>query len=94
MLIKFRRITLIAFITSLLVMSGLSASAAEESASINIAEFHQILDAINKAKIPESVKDQLYRDMKASMIENVRQAKIPQEVKSVLIKDLQSTTRN
>ena len=81
---------------SLVLAIGLFASnlsLAEDVASIDIAEFHHILDAINQSKVPDSVKDQLFRDMKTSMIENVRHSKIPDEVKAVLIKDLESTTR-
>jgi hypothetical protein len=66
---------------------------AQDASSFNIAEFNQILDSINQAHIPENVKDQLFRDMKTSMLENVRTAKIPEDVKRVLIKDLESTTR-
>jgi len=66
---------------------------AEEPAPIDIAEFHHILDAINQANVPDNVKDQLFRDMKTSMIENVSHANIPEEVKRVLIKDLESTAR-
>jgi len=66
---------------------------AQDAASFNIAEFHQILDAINQANIPDNVKDRLFLDLKTSMIENVRLAKIPEDVKHTLIKDLQSTSR-
>ena len=83
-------------LASLLLALGLFATnlaMAEDAPSIDIAEFHHILDAINQAKVPDNVKDQLFRDMKTSMIENVRHANIPDEVKSVLIKDLESTSR-
>ena len=66
---------------------------AEEMVSFDIAEFHQILDAINKADIPDNIKDQLFKDLKNSMIENVRLATIPEENKRTLIKDLQSASR-
>ena len=70
-----------------------SMAMAETATTFNIAEFNKILASINQANIPETIKDQLYRDMKTSMIENVRQAKMPEDVKRVLIKDLESTTR-
>ena len=83
-------------LSSLLLCLGLFATnlaIAEDTAPIDIAEFHHILDAINEAKVPDNVKDQLFRDMKTSMIENVRHAKMPEEVKKVLIQDLESTSR-
>ena len=67
---------------------------AQDANSLDIAEFHQILDSINQSKIPDNLKDQLFRDMKTTMIENVREAKIPEDVKRTLINDLESTTRN
>ena len=82
--------------TSLFLAASLVAAnpaMAEQADTFDIAEFHHILDSINKAKVPDNVKDQLFRDMKTSMIENVRHANIPEEVKAVLIKDLESTTR-
>lgn len=66
---------------------------AEDAKPLDIAEFHQILSSINQANIPDNVKEQLFRDMKTSMIENVRNATIPEDIKRVLIKDLESTTR-
>ncbi len=66
---------------------------AQDVAAIDIAEFHQILDSINKANIPENVKDQLFNDLRNSMIENVRLAELPEDVKRTLIKDLQSASR-
>ena len=83
-------------LASLLLGSSLfitTIAMAQDADQLNIAEFHQILASINQANIPESVKDQLFRDMKTSMIENVRQANIPDDIKSVLIKDLESTLR-
>ncbi len=66
---------------------------AQDTDSFNIAEFHQILESINKADIPDNVKDRLFQDLKNSMIENVRMANIPEDVKRTLIKDLQSASR-
>ncbi len=67
---------------------------AADEASFNIAEFNQILESINKANIPDNVKDQLFKDLKVSMIENVRMADITDEVKRTLIKDLESASRH
>ena len=83
-------------LTSLLLALSLFATdlaIADDTTSIDIAEFHHILDAIDQANVPDNVKDQLFRDMKTSMIENVSHANIPDEVKKVLIQDLESTTR-
>ncbi len=74
-------------------LAGTTEVMAKDAASFNIVEFNHILEAINQAKIPENVKDQLYRDMKTSMIENVREAKIPENVKRQLIQDLESAAR-
>ena len=83
-------------IASLLLSLSLFTSTitvAEEKSTFNVAEFHQILESINQANIPDNVKEQLFQDLKISMIENVRMAKIPEEVKRTLIKDLESTSR-
>lgn len=76
-----------------LSLAGATVAIAKDTASYNIVEFNHILDAINQARIPENVKDQLYRDMKTSMIENVREANIPDNIKRQLIQDLESATR-
>jgi hypothetical protein len=65
----------------------------QAASTFNMAEFQQILDSIDQSNLPDSFKDQLFRDMKASLIENVRQAEIPEGVKRTLIKDLENTTR-
>ncbi|VAW93662.1 hypothetical protein MNBD_GAMMA21-3041 [hydrothermal vent metagenome] len=81
---------------SLLFYGSLIASStimADETASFDIAEFHQILESINKANIPDNVKDRLFQDLKTSMIENVRISNIPEENKRTLIKDLKSSSR-
>jgi len=66
---------------------------AQEAAEFDIVEFHKILDAINQSSIPDNLKDQLFRDLKTSMIENVRLADIPEKYKRTLIKDLESASR-
>ncbi len=86
----------IATLISLLFYGSLFASTpvmADETASFDIAEFHQILESITKADIPDNVKDRLFEDLKTSMIENVRLADIPEKNKRTLIKDLKSTSR-
>ena len=65
----------------------------QDTGTFNIAEFQRILDSIDQSNLPDNFKDQLFRDMKASLIENVRQAEIPEDAKRTLIKDLESTTR-
>ena len=76
------------------LLSGTVAMAQNQDAnSLNIAEFQHILDSIEQSKLPDKFKDQLFRDMKTSLIENVRQADIPEDVKRTLIKDLKSAQR-
>lgn len=90
-----RSIKAIALISSLLMVNlGIASVAVAENAdAINIQEYHQILDAINKSDVPDDVKNQLFRDMKTTLIENIRQAKIPDDIKHRLIQDLETTTR-
>ena len=52
-----------------------------------------VFTRLRAAEAASEAKEQLFRDMKTSMIENVRQAKIPEDLKLTLIKDLQSATR-
>ena len=85
-------------LASLLLVVGLftntTVMAQEQAAdTLNMAEFQHILDSINESNLPDNIKDQLYRDMKTSLIETVRQAEVSEEVKRKLIRDLQSTTR-
>ena len=77
----------------LLILSFSSQARSESNSSINIEQYHQLLDAINKSNAPDNVKDQLFQDMRTTLIESVRQADIPDDVKRTLIKDLESTTR-
>ena len=84
-------------VANLMLISMLGASPmvkAENANSVDIQQYHQILDAINNSEVPEEVKNQLFRDMKTNLIEKIRQSNAPEEVKKNLVKDLENTTRN
>ncbi len=85
----------VSFISLVMLLSLFihSNAIADKSDSIDISEFHKVLDAINQSNIPEDVKNQLFRDMRTTLIENVRRANIPESTKNTIIKELESSSR-
>ncbi len=84
------------FFASLVILLSFSVNSnvmADKSSSIDISEFHKVLDAINQSDIPEDVKNQLFRDMRTTLIENVRQANIPESTKQTIIRELGNSSR-
>ncbi len=90
-----RNIKPIFFISLVITLSSFVNSnvMADKHSLIDISEFHKILDAINQSNIPEDVKNQLFRDMRTTLIENVRQANIPESTKQTIIRELESSSR-
>ncbi len=90
-----RNIKPIFFISLVITLSSFVNSnvMADKHSSVDISEFHKILDAINQSNIPEDVKNQLFRDMRTTLIENVRQANIPESTKQTIIRELESSSR-
>ncbi|VAW93865.1 hypothetical protein MNBD_GAMMA23-765 [hydrothermal vent metagenome] len=89
-----RNIKLVFFVS--LMMVGLSSfvttnAIADKHESMDISEFHQIIDVINSSDIPDKVKNQLLRDLKVTLIENVRRANIPESTKRTIIMDIESS---
>ena len=84
------------FFASLVIILSFSVNSnvmADKSSPIDISEFHKVLDAINQSDIPEDVKNQLFRDMRTTLIENVRQANIPESTKQTIIRELVNSSR-
>ena len=76
-----------------LFTSTMAVAQNQDANALNVTELQRILDAINASNLPDNIKDQLFRDMRTSFIENVHQAEIPDDVKRALIRDLESTSR-
>ncbi len=89
-----RNIKLVFFVSFMMV--GLSFFVntnviADKHELMDISEFHQIINVINSSDIPDNVKNQLLRDMKVTLIENVRRANIPESTKRTIIMDIESS---